>query len=191
MAIKFLCPACSQPIEVDPEWGGRQVACPFCRRAVSAPESSTFTPTEAPPVASPASDPPSPDDWPAVAPPPSGGSLNVLAAVALGLAGASFVLFIGFRLAVVPRMWELAGPDATPEEAQEAIFEQISEGSMPVWLMAGGLAVLASVALWGAGLVCGIVARARPAPRGRANAARVVCAGTMVTCSIGPSPPGG
>jgi hypothetical protein len=111
--------------------------------------------------------------------------------VALALAVASLVLFLGFRLAVVPRMWELAGPDATPEEAQEAIFEQVSEGPMPVWLLAGGLAVLGAVALWGAGLVCGIVAATRPERRGLAIAALVVCALTMLTCCIGPTPPGG
>ena len=41
MSIQFLCPACSQPIEIDDEWSARPVACPYCRKTITAPESST------------------------------------------------------------------------------------------------------------------------------------------------------
>lgn len=43
MAIRFNCPNCRQPIEVDDEIGGRSAACPYCRRVVSVPAESNYT----------------------------------------------------------------------------------------------------------------------------------------------------
>jgi hypothetical protein len=40
MAIRFYCPACTRPIEVDDEWVSRRVTCPYCRRVISAPSES-------------------------------------------------------------------------------------------------------------------------------------------------------
>ena len=37
MAIQFLCMACGQPIEVDDDAGNQPVACPYCRKVVTAP----------------------------------------------------------------------------------------------------------------------------------------------------------
>lgn len=50
MPIRFLCPSCAQPIEVDEEWGGKLVACPFCEGTVTAASQSTLldTATNAP-----------------------------------------------------------------------------------------------------------------------------------------------
>lgn len=44
MAIQFRCTGCSQPIEVDDEHVGRMAACPYCRRVVTIPPSSTLEP---------------------------------------------------------------------------------------------------------------------------------------------------
>ena len=52
MAIQFVCPGCSQPIEVDDEIGGRSAACPYCQHVVSVPLASTLD-TVAPVTASP------------------------------------------------------------------------------------------------------------------------------------------
>lgn len=52
MAIQFVCPGCSQPIEVDDEIGGRSAACPYCQHVVSVPLQSTYQ-TDAPVTASP------------------------------------------------------------------------------------------------------------------------------------------
>ncbi len=40
MAIRFLCASCAQPIEVDEEWALKPVACPYCRKTVTAPVES-------------------------------------------------------------------------------------------------------------------------------------------------------
>ncbi len=52
MAIQFVCPGCSQPIEVDDEIGGRSAACPYCQHVVSVPLTSTYD-SGAPVTASP------------------------------------------------------------------------------------------------------------------------------------------
>lgn len=42
MAIQFACPSCTQPIEVDDTYAGRNAICPYCRREVVVPASSTY-----------------------------------------------------------------------------------------------------------------------------------------------------
>lgn len=42
MPIRFSCPACHQPLEVDDAWGGESVACPYCKRVITAPQNSTW-----------------------------------------------------------------------------------------------------------------------------------------------------
>ena len=42
MTIRFQCGSCSQPIEVDDEWSAKPVACPYCRKTVTAPIESTL-----------------------------------------------------------------------------------------------------------------------------------------------------
>jgi len=44
MAIQFICPGCGQPIEVDDEYAGRLVGCPFCQTAAEAPAATTLPP---------------------------------------------------------------------------------------------------------------------------------------------------
>src|SRR3990172_4295660 len=53
MAIRFQCGACSQPIEVDDEWASKAVACPYCRKTVTAPSESTLGDLTRIPMASP------------------------------------------------------------------------------------------------------------------------------------------
>lgn len=76
MAIQFICSGCRQPIEVDPEWAGQTVMCPYCRYVQTAPAESTFRP-EAVRPASPVR-PPVPGEadgaFGTVAPPPPAGS---------------------------------------------------------------------------------------------------------------------
>lgn len=42
MAVRFQCGKCHQPIEADDEWAGRDVRCPYCHQAVTAPLKSTL-----------------------------------------------------------------------------------------------------------------------------------------------------
>ena len=48
MAIRFACPSCRQPIEIDNEWAGQSVGCPYCRKVVSAPHASTWPESQIP-----------------------------------------------------------------------------------------------------------------------------------------------
>ncbi len=88
MAIRFACPGCQQPIEVDDEWASQQVGCPYCRKVVSAPAESTLRIDAVPTAAGGAGDafappPPPPDARPVApgfaGPSPRGRSLGRLA----------------------------------------------------------------------------------------------------------------
>ena len=184
MSIQFLCPACSQPIEVDDQWSARPVACPFCRKTVTAPAASTFEPEDVAPRASPIASPSPPILGAGTVDAVRQASGNPVALWAAGLAAASLVFNLAFRLTVVPRMFELAGPDATPQEVQQAVMDQMSGGAVPGWLAAGSLILMAGGALWVAGLVCGIISVAKPGRRGLAVGSLALCGVTLVTCCV-------
>jgi len=42
MAIQFQCSACRQPIEVDDQFANQQAVCPFCRKVITVPASSSL-----------------------------------------------------------------------------------------------------------------------------------------------------
>lgn len=48
MPIQFRCTQCDQPIEVDDAYARQAVTCPYCRRVITAPDQSTFSPTAIP-----------------------------------------------------------------------------------------------------------------------------------------------
>lgn len=51
MAIQFFCSGCGQPIEVDDNMANLAVTCPYCRKVVTTPPSSTLpSPPSMPPV---------------------------------------------------------------------------------------------------------------------------------------------
>src|SRR5262245_2960093 len=88
MAIQFHCPGCGQPIEVDDEWASKLVACPYCRRTVSAPVQSTLDVREVVPSAKPVATsesaaPTTPSGWPGQA--AAGGNIVALVAFALSM----------------------------------------------------------------------------------------------------------
>jgi hypothetical protein len=43
MAIRFACPSCRQPIEVDDNWANQSVGCPYCKKVVTAPAQSEWS----------------------------------------------------------------------------------------------------------------------------------------------------
>ena len=53
MAIRFQCSLCAQPIEIDDEWASKLVACPYCRKTVTAPAESTLDENATVPTATP------------------------------------------------------------------------------------------------------------------------------------------
>jgi hypothetical protein len=131
MPIRFACPACQQPIEVDEQWGGQSVACPYCQRVVSAPTSSTL-PARQVPTASPATGyeptpPPATGSQPVHAPRPGGRGL-----LALGLAMVSLVLgvagwLVGVGGPLEARVIDRFGVNPSPEQIQQVVDETRAE----------------------------------------------------------------
>lgn len=212
MAIRFPCPSCRQPIEVDDQWGGQAVACPYCRRVVTAP-TQTIWPPEDVPIASPArtgfpSPPPPPFGQPSM--PPSGGAdpsfpgaasaRSSTATWALVLAVVSGVLsFVGLMIwgvTLVDLAVRRVGEQAPPEKIQQAAQEIMISGQAPI--SSGAVAALLVGIFCGiAGLVLGIRSLLRNENQYiRAGAAClfsalfIVCQGMLMLALFAPRAPG-
>lgn len=185
MNVQFLCPGCNQPLEVDQEWASKPVACPYCRKTVMVPANSTFHPATVGPQASPLTPPEyGPTDSPAAQATPS--KPSALAQWALALSVAAFGLWLVFGFTTAPKILELTGSEnPTPQDVQRVLLEQVESGS-PDWMLLASFTVLASMAAWVAGLVCGIVALTQP-PRPRLAVIALAINGlTLLTCCVGP-----
>jgi len=154
MAIRFNCPSCQQPIEVDDEWAGHSVGCPYCKKVVSAPRSTTWPQGDIPQAspADPALQPPPP-------PPGSGYPTTAqhmptsnAAVWALILAITSAVLSILgwfiWWIMITNKAIEKVGMDASQEELSRAVQEILLSGSVPISPFASAAAIL--------GALCGI-----------------------------------
>lgn len=182
MAIQFLCPACSQPIEVDAEWGGRPVDCPYCRKRVTAPLESTYSPVPQAPQARPMGMAPAfgPVEHALTMPPaiPAGGG-NAIALWALVLSLSSLAcLLVGNMIFLmhwdeVEPLLRMSEEGKTFREINQAMIDQYA-GRFPGWLVGAVLVFLAGLAIWVAGVVCGVIGVRRRLRRKFAVAALVV-----------------
>ncbi len=177
MAIQFNCPGCRQPVEVDDEWAGEHVACPFCQRVVTAPAESTITAlqNDLPPTARKLS--PTAADGvmatAAVAPP----RYNRLAVVGFGLGlAAIFLLILG--LILLQFVIKQLEPNLTFEEQQKKMMEFSSDPETAGRIMLGSGAFCLSFACWLAGLIVSVIAVMRKDLPGR----RLAFAG--IACSV-------
>jgi hypothetical protein len=177
MAIQFRCSACHDPIEIDPEWGGKAVVCPYCRNTVTAPVESTYQPPSEAPVARRAPDSGAIDvvsdapAWPA-----SPAERNRAAVWALVLSISTLACWITMQVVAAEHIDELE-PFArmkeegrTYAEVNEAVLKHFGY-SPPRWLV--GLAILTFMALglWLASIICGLVGVSRRPRRNLAIAA--------------------
>lgn len=145
MAIRFTCPSCNQPLEVDDAWAGQTVGCPYCRRVATTPMSSTWSGAEirmaspaGPPPASAFAPPPPPMGYPAdgrapaapSSPRPGGASAVsafVLTLVGMLLAFAGYLALIGsWGMAAQQK----AGTNATQRELEETLREMMVSGQL-------------------------------------------------------------
>lgn len=187
MAIKFQCGACAQPIEIDDEWALRVVACPYCRKTVTAPAASTLAATDDIPTAKPlTTSPPSVNSdapVPVQAAPPTSNRLAVVAAV---LAGFMVLVMIAEGAVLSANelefrefsdsMQKVSSSDegfAGVMRAQLKFYEE--RGGMPSWMITVAVLHLTLGVSWIAALVCGIIAIRRPARRRLAAFALVTC----------------
>ncbi len=200
MAIQFPCVSCGQPIEIDDEWGGKTVACPFCHSRINAPLESQFAEVEQVPTASPVT-PGVQDADPSVTPVSSVGvpESNRLAVVAVILAGLLLIGLITVNrivaahreelLQVQNRTQELAddgtGLIIASQKAWMEVYEQ-NGGVPPNWILAMVLVMALSGLVWLAALICAILALRKPLNRQFAVAALAVCGiSPVVFCCCG------
>jgi len=201
MAIQFECVVCHQPIEVDGEWAGKTVACPFCHSRVNAPvESQPFDPVV--PTASPVS--PQVSQVPAdlvlghPAPVMVQPRRNRLAIIAAALAGIMLISLItmrsiqGAHIAELEklnaRMLELAKDGkGMMQSSQTAMMEFLdaNKGTVPSWMVVWYALMFVSGMLWVATLVCALLGVRVPFHRRYAVGALVVCGFTPILCCCG------
>lgn len=177
MVIRFHCASCSQPIEVDGEWALRTVACPYCRKTVTAPAESQIDDISRIPTAAPAVQASVPDL--ANAPPLSrdpqfeaasavgGGPHNGAAMAALILSCALLACTLSIVVILRAHADEMnaiqqqserliAQGKGVIESSQQPLLDQFG-GQIPPWFLAVGGFYLMSFALWVAVLVCAII----------------------------------
>lgn len=194
MVIRFYCASCSQPIEVDAEWALKPVACPYCRKTVTAPAESQIDdvnriPTAARAAKSTALDGTtvplgSPD--PRLAPAPDAGDVprNATAVAAFILScvllACSLSLIVLFRVHAddmkgIQQKTEklMAQGKGFLEFTQQPLLDQFG-GEIPAWLAAAAMLQMISVAIWVAVIVCSIIGLRRPYRRRLAASALAI-----------------
>ena len=192
MDVRFQCPACHQPIEVDGEWGGAAVACPYCQKTVTAPMASTFEPAAAPPMAQPLGVPASwvSGDDPTIQP----GGRNSVAIVGLSLSLAALLSAASLRVvlfthasevAEIAEIAEIMESAQSSTKAQARLMEWFDkQGGAPTWFLAICLFLFLGLGTWVAGLICSIVAVRRPFRRNLAWASFGILFVSLVTLFV-------
>lgn len=190
MAIRFQCGACAQPIEVDDEWATKLVACPYCRKTVTAPQASTLEDVETVPTATPVAPAGEVSAYPPV--PEASQHPNRIAAVALVLACAAIVMLMASRIILAANAAEMQPLLEAIESAQgfnEVMAAQQkfydAHGGPPAWLMGCSLLVIGSLLTALAGIVCGIIGLRHPRRRTMAGISLIVSAIIPILCCGG------
>lgn len=199
MSVQFLCPSCGHPIEVDDEWAGRSVGCPYCRNTVTAPTASTYDRGDGVPTArvvEPGGGQPhlispevcQPGEWPPTVVQTDAPDSNSVAVWAFGLSCLFVLAWLVMGLLMGSRMEDALGPNPTQEEAYRFMNDHLQGGTIPGWLVGGFLALLLSLAFGVAALVCAILGVRLRRRRGFALAAFgllgfftfLMCAGVLL-----------
>ena len=163
-------------MEVDDEWAGEHVACPFCQRVVTAPTESTITALQhdLPPTARRLS--PSGSSGVIATDAAAMPSYNRLAVVGFGLSlAAIFLLILGTIL--LKFVFEHLEPNHTLEEQQKKIMELSRDPEFAGRFMLGVGSFCLSFVCWLAGLIVSAIAVMRKDLPGR----RLAIAG--IACS--------
>lgn len=176
MAIRFLCNNCQQPIEIDDEWASKQVACPFCRKTISAPAESTLVETQPVPVASPVRSFDALGEESAaqgqVAALRPGSNRLAIVAFALGCCTMGMLAgHVGFQYVHSADVIEFAKEIQSLEASSESRFDAMMKythmhgDSLPSWLLILGMLDVVLLASCLGTVICGLIAIRRPAGR--------------------------
>jgi len=177
MSIRFQCGNCSQPIEIDDQWASKAVACPYCRKTVTAPAESTIKDLTDVPLADPLTTAPSfgfPPAVPHTHTAVAETSPNRIAVVAIALASAMalFIVLAGMVTtahqleieSLQKRMLELQKEGVSPllatQRASSELYEEYG-GLPPRWMMGLGVLYVCAGLTWIAALVCALVGMRR------------------------------
>ncbi len=185
MAIRFQCASCSQPIEVDDEWASKAVACPYCRKTVTAPAESTLGEVGQIPTASPLGT--APGGVVAVGPPsqgaPQGMSANRVAVAAMILACGTVVLLAAANYILarhseeINNLTEAMRPARTFAEMMEIQSEFLQDmGGLPEWMVGAFVCEVSAGLAWVGAMVCGVIGLRRVRRRQLAVFALVITA---------------
>ena len=184
MAIQFPCPACGQPIEIDSEWGGKTVECPYCRKTVTAPRGSTYHPAPETPVAYPAARTigfEAISEAPAVPQHLQPTERNLVAVWALVFSLSCLACYITGIVILAPHADELE-PFAEMRDEGKSVSEMSQaftehwQGALPGWMVGAVLVMLMAFMLWLAGVGCAIIGLRRKPRKKFAIAALAVSA---------------
>ncbi len=183
MAIQFNCPGCRQPVEVDDEWAGQHVACPFCQRVVTAPRESTINTLQhgLPPTGR------------KLSTMTAGGAIetdaaampryNRLAVAGFGLSlAAIFLLMLGQIM--LQFMVDQLDQNATFEEQHKKTMELYSDPESAGRMVLGAASVCLSVTCWLAGLILSAIAATRKDLAGRRLAIAGIACSTLIPLLI-------
>lgn len=191
MVIRFQCPSCTQPIEVDEEWGGKLVACPYCRHSVTSPQLSTLPEIDVVPPAQPIGAPGG--GWgsaPAIMGPPPARSTRGLgiAAVIVALLAVAAGVSMGVVLARHgSEFQQLSNPTRNFAENQREMMNyfQTKYGGFPGWAIAAALAEIGGAICLITAVVLGALALRGPDGRYLGIAALCLCALCPILCCSG------
>lgn len=182
MVIRFHCPSCSQPIEVDGEWALKAVSCPYCRKTVTAPVESQIGDVGRIPTAAPAGKTGMPEasGGTSLLPDPQFDATPVVGGVQHnGAAMAAFILACALSACILSSLIVYRSHGAELLDVQQRTDELIQQGNnamasaqqawldyydgeLPGWLMATSLLMMLAFALWVGTLVCAIIGVRRP-----------------------------
>lgn len=163
MAIRFHCPSCKQPIEIDNEWAGQSVACPYCQKVVTAPQNDELAGgvQTAQPGAGLNPPPPPQGMATAYAPAKPGSTMAVVSLLMVLAAGACFVFgLMQFGMAIQQHMQNNIDPNLTPEQMQKQLEDDVQQGKISVPSSAGTAAWLGTALALG-GLIVSILSLVR------------------------------
>ncbi len=188
MAIQFHCPGCRQPVEVDDEWAGKLVACPYCRRTVTAPAESSVDISAIPaakPLSVGAGSPGAAATmaWgagaAAVEP-----SRNLVALVGLCLAVAAWAAYVVGNVIIVSHAKDLLAGSASPAAMREQLMAKFATNP-PGWFIGTLLLLMVSLGLWVGGIVCSLIGLRLPQRRSLAITGMVLCGVYLLLLVVG------